>query len=317
MGQPAARLTDMHVCPMVTPGTPPIPHVGGPILPPCEVTVLTVGLPQARVGDMALCVGPPDTIALGSFTVIVGGKPAARMGDMCAHGGTIVMGAPTVLIGDAGGGGGGGGGGGAGVPGMTRQGMHETIKPAQGTDIAAAQVAANYNNAIKIEGDAAFQAQVKADLDAIAATPSGKKLLDDLDKSGKTITIKKTAGGNSVNGFTGDAMVKDGKPGAGSNSTVNYNPDRTSLGTADWETRPPAIGLAHELVHAQHASAGTIDTKREDNDHKPDPSDPTKTAQEMKEEVRTVGIPPHDAEPYSENRIRDEWTPKQPPRPYY
>ena len=99
MGMPAARLMDMHVCPMVTPGTPPIPHVGGPILPPCAPTVLTVKMPQARVGDMCTCVGPPDVIALGSFSVIVQGMPAARVGDMTAHGGSIVVGAPTVLIG--------------------------------------------------------------------------------------------------------------------------------------------------------------------------------------------------------------------------
>lgn len=99
MGMPAARITDMHVCPMVTPGVPPIPHVGGPILPPAAVTVLTGSLPQARVGDMAVCVGPPDVIALGSFTVIVMGQPAARIGDMTAHGGSIVAGFPTVLIG--------------------------------------------------------------------------------------------------------------------------------------------------------------------------------------------------------------------------
>lgn len=96
MGQPAARVTDMHVCPMVT-GV--VPHVGGPILPPCAITVITVGMPQARVGDMLVCVGPPDVIALGSFTVLVVGQPAARMGDLTAHGGTIVLGAPTVLIG--------------------------------------------------------------------------------------------------------------------------------------------------------------------------------------------------------------------------
>jgi uncharacterized Zn-binding protein involved in type VI secretion len=76
-----------------------VPHVGGPILPPAAVTVLTGALPQARVGDMCVCVGPPDTIALGSFTVLVGGMPAARMGDMTAHGGTVVLGLPTVLIG--------------------------------------------------------------------------------------------------------------------------------------------------------------------------------------------------------------------------
>lgn len=96
MGQPAARASDMHVCPMVT-GI--IPHVGGPILPPCCVTVLTGSLPQARVTDMATCVGPPDLIALGSFTVLVGSLPAARMGDLTAHGGSIVLGCFTVLIG--------------------------------------------------------------------------------------------------------------------------------------------------------------------------------------------------------------------------
>jgi uncharacterized Zn-binding protein involved in type VI secretion len=99
MPQPAARVTDMHVCPMVTPAVPPVPHVGGPILPPGAVTVLIGGLPAARVGDMAVCVGPPDVIAMGAFTVLIGGMPAARMGDMCAHGGTIVLGCPTVLIG--------------------------------------------------------------------------------------------------------------------------------------------------------------------------------------------------------------------------
>lgn len=99
MGQPAARVTDMHVCPMVTPGLPPIPHVGGPILPPAAVTVLTGMLPQARVGDMCVCVGPPDVIALGSFTVLVMSQPAARMGDVTAHGGSIILGLPTVLIG--------------------------------------------------------------------------------------------------------------------------------------------------------------------------------------------------------------------------
>jgi uncharacterized Zn-binding protein involved in type VI secretion len=97
--KPAARVGDMHVCPMVTPAVPPIPHVGGPILPPGGVTVLIGMMPAARVGDMAVCVGPPDTIAMGSMTVMISNMPAARMGDMCGHGGTIVVGCPTVLIG--------------------------------------------------------------------------------------------------------------------------------------------------------------------------------------------------------------------------
>jgi uncharacterized Zn-binding protein involved in type VI secretion len=100
MGKPAARISDMHVCPMVTPGVPPIPHVGGPILPPGCPTVLIGGIPAARVGDMATCVGPPDVIAPpGAPTVLIGGLPAARMGDMTVHGGSIVVGFPTVLIG--------------------------------------------------------------------------------------------------------------------------------------------------------------------------------------------------------------------------
>jgi uncharacterized Zn-binding protein involved in type VI secretion len=96
---PAARLTDMHVCPMVTPGVPPIPHVGGPISGPGAPTVLIGSLPAARIGDMAVCVGPPDSIVKGSATVLIASMPAARIGDTCAHGGSIVLGFPTVLIG--------------------------------------------------------------------------------------------------------------------------------------------------------------------------------------------------------------------------
>jgi len=97
---PAARLTDFHECPMETPGAPPIPHVGGPIAGPGEPTVLIGRLPAARVGDMALCVGPPDSIATGSATVMIGGMPAARQGDTTAHGGIIMLGEFTVQIGD-------------------------------------------------------------------------------------------------------------------------------------------------------------------------------------------------------------------------
>jgi len=96
---PAARLTDFHECPMQTPGVPPIPHVGGPITGPGAPTVLIGKLPAARVGDMAVCVGPPDAIVKGSATVLIEGMPAARMGDTTAHGGTILIGAPNVMIG--------------------------------------------------------------------------------------------------------------------------------------------------------------------------------------------------------------------------
>ena len=98
MSRPAARITDMHVCPMVTPGTPPVPHVGGPIVMGAP-TVLTGNMPQSRVTDTEVCVGPPDMIAMGSVTVLVTNLPAARIGDPSIHGGSIVSGFPTVLIG--------------------------------------------------------------------------------------------------------------------------------------------------------------------------------------------------------------------------
>lgn len=96
MTMPAARVTDMHVCPMVT-GV--VPHVGGPVLPPGAPTVLIGNLPAARVGDQCTCVGPPDPIVMGSTTVLISNMPAARLGSTTAHGGSIVMGCPTVLVG--------------------------------------------------------------------------------------------------------------------------------------------------------------------------------------------------------------------------
>lgn len=96
---PAARVTDLHTCPMVTPGPTPVPHVGGPVIGPGVSTVLIGGMPAAVVGDMCTCTGPPDTIVKGSSTVMLGGMPAVRMGDQTAHGGVIVKGASDVQIG--------------------------------------------------------------------------------------------------------------------------------------------------------------------------------------------------------------------------
>lgn len=101
---PAARFSDMHVCPLVT---GEVPHVGGPILTG-EPTVLVEFMPAARVSDTAVCVGPTDVIVKGSPTVFIGYQLAARLGDQTAHGGVIVMGCPTVLIGESGSGGFGG-----------------------------------------------------------------------------------------------------------------------------------------------------------------------------------------------------------------
>lgn len=96
MGQPCARVTDMHACPLFS---GPVPHVGGPILPPGGLPVLVGGMPCARATDMAVCVGPPDMIVKASMTVLVRSLPCARIGDLTAHGGSIVMGFPTVIVG--------------------------------------------------------------------------------------------------------------------------------------------------------------------------------------------------------------------------
>jgi uncharacterized Zn-binding protein involved in type VI secretion len=93
----AATIGSMHMCPLTNPG--PVPHVGGPIIGPGVPTVLIGGQPAAVLGDSCVCTGPPDTITKGSATVLIGGKPAARMGDLTAHGGSIIVGIPTVIIG--------------------------------------------------------------------------------------------------------------------------------------------------------------------------------------------------------------------------
>jgi len=95
----AARITDLHQCPMQIPGTPPIPHIGGPIIGPGVVNVLIGGNPAAIVGDLCTCIGPPATISSGSATVLINNMPAARVGDPTAHGGSISLGCPTVIIG--------------------------------------------------------------------------------------------------------------------------------------------------------------------------------------------------------------------------
>jgi uncharacterized Zn-binding protein involved in type VI secretion len=103
MFAPVARLTDMHLCPMQTPAVVPIPHVGGPVVGPGAMTVMAGGIPVAVQGDMAICVGPPDVLTMGSATVLAMGRPVVRVGDTTAHGGSVIVGLPTVMVGDSGG----------------------------------------------------------------------------------------------------------------------------------------------------------------------------------------------------------------------
>ena len=169
---PAARLTDMHVCPMVT---VLVPHVGGPIAGPGAPTVLTGKLPQARISDMLVCVGPPDVIAMGCPTVLAMKLPAARMGDITAHGGSIVLGFPTVLIGDGGGGGGGGGsgagGGGGGAGGVAGAAAGTATTPAltTGTDI---------GELVELNDGAAYQSPEAQALTNQQAAQNGTPFID-------------------------------------------------------------------------------------------------------------------------------------------
>ena len=168
---PAARVTDMHTCPMVT-GV--VPHVGGPILPPGHPVTLIGNLPAARVGDLATCTGPPDTIVKGSPTVLIGNMPAARMGDNTAHGGVIVLGHPTTLIGDAGSGGGGGGGGAAAAAGGGGPGA-AAAAPAAAGEAAPAGGAAAATTVAKATVGTALTAVKEA---ARAAAQTGKALCE-------------------------------------------------------------------------------------------------------------------------------------------
>ncbi|MBB5690654.1 hypothetical protein GXW77_09050 [Roseomonas alkaliterrae] len=211
---PAARVTDMHLCPMASPAVPPVPHVGGPILPPCAPTVLIGSLFSARILDMAMCVGPPDAIAQGAATVLVMNMPASRILDSTSHGGKIIMGCFTVLIG----------------------GKTATIK-------------------VDPNADPAFLAQLRAALAQIFSTPSGREWLRQMSETGREITILQ--GGPGAN-FATPANSADASNGTGTNTTVTWDPNTTSLGGYS-----PAVSncgsdviLFHEMVHGLHNAQG-------------------------------------------------------------
>ena len=190
---PASRVTDMHVCPMVT-GI--VPHVGGPVVGPGSPTVLIGGMPAAVMGDMCTCTGPPDTIILGSAGVLIGGKPAARMGDMTTHGGSIILGCFTVLIGEAGAGG--GGGGGAAAPKMDMGKVGAKTAAALANKKALEQAANDGNDNAERTDQNDFNAQFTlvdeaengiADVDYEIETNDGERHTGKTDSSGKTANL--------------------------------------------------------------------------------------------------------------------------------
>jgi uncharacterized Zn-binding protein involved in type VI secretion len=187
----AARLTDMHICPQIT---VLVPHVGGPIMAPGVPTVLIGGMPAAVMGDICTCVGPPDSIILGSSGVYIGGKPAARMGDMTAHGGTIMLGCFTVLIGETGAGGGGGGA----APQLALNKFPAKIAANLENKKALKEAAENGDDKAKKTNKEDLSAQFTlvdeaekgmADVDYEIETSDGERHTGKTDSSGKTATL--------------------------------------------------------------------------------------------------------------------------------
>ena len=249
MGLPAARLGDMHTCPMVDPG--PKPHVGGPIFIGAP-TVLIGSQPAARVGDTAACLGPPDSIVVGSFSVKIQGQPAARLNDTTAHGGVVVAGMSTVLIGTAVGG----------------SGFSVTMLP---------DGRVQFGKNIYINGDRDFQETVLEDLNTIATTsssdplraPGGRTTLENIDNGGHMVIISEVTG-NSGNSCNPGSMTNAQDSAVGSGSTVNYNTSREPPTAADpTVNRPADVGLHHELAHADHVSSGTVDLSPASNPNNP------------------------------------------------
>jgi len=291
-GQPAARVFDLHMCSMV-----PVPP-GLPIIPLTSLNVFIGGMPAARQTDRCACIGPPplpvDAIIFGSPTVHINSLPAARMGDPTAKGGAITTGFPTVLIGLAA----------VVAPGFPTV----AVGPVIMVQLPDGSFAAKVGDNMTIEGSPEFIQRVLQDLAIINATENGKSLIDSILSSPHPVTIRQTDPdkGNSVSGATMAGHLQNdgaGPPGPGSGSTVNYNPDRLQIkdGSEEWMRRPPAVGLAHELVHVEQAQNGTW------SDNKTDGVD--------NDELQAVGLPPFEDHPHTENKIRDQMN--LPQRPYY
>lgn len=270
MTLPAARVTDMHVCPMVTPGVPPVPHTGGPINPPCEPTVISGSLPQARVSDMATCVGPLDVIAQGAATVLVRGLPAARLSDSCVHGGTIVLGWPTVVIG-----------------GPTFSARPVTRR----FNLLTWSWEWDYGNSITITedpNDSTFQSRVLAALIRLDTIPNGHGMFDAIEGSGNEVTIipyVPPPGWGPFNAYAQPDNQTDAQtPGVGTDTTVAWDPDVHGFGppgtTPDSEQPGSDIILGHEMIHATHNATGTAGTGPTNAD-----------GIDVSEERNTVGLP--------------------------
>ena len=295
----AARVGDPHVCPIVTPGTPPVPHTGMPIMPPGHVNTLIGNMPAARVSDMAACVGPPDVIIAGAATVLINHLPAARLLDTTAHGGMISMGEPTVFI----------------------DGPQFVCPYAISYDNGGVQ----FGPKIRVVGSPAFQSAAMSDLVKLSATPSGSALLNSIETSNHSLTLRECGPGSDNANTTGSWSNPNLYNGTGTDAVVSYNPVQTPLynnGSA-WDNPQTAVILGHELTHGSHITHGNLSgdpTSGPTVPHDPTTGYPMTRAEE---ERRTVGlpadgthnIPDYTGEPFSENTVRNDLG--EPPRTSY
>jgi len=243
---PASRVLDMHLCPMFTPALPPVPHVGGPILPPAGIPVLISGMPAARISDMCVCVGPPDVIVSGAAAVLIRGLPAARLTSQCAHGGMVVMGSFTVLIGG---------------PTFTARPITRTF------NILKWEWEWHYGSAITISEDPTnpnYQMDVIAALVRLDSTPNMHAAFDALEASGNNINIipyVPPPGWGPFNAYCQPNNATNAANGTGTGSTVAWDPNVHGFGLPG--TTPPSsqpgsdVILAHEMIHGVHNATGT------------------------------------------------------------
>lgn len=303
--KPASRLGDMHTCPMATPGTPPVPHVGGPILPPCAPTVLTGGQPQARVSDMATCMGPPDVIAMGAATVLVQGLPAARIGDNTAHGGAIVVGLPTVLIGG---------------PTFTARPVQMVFRLRFGWPPWEWRM--TYGSGIEIRpdpNDPTYQSRALAALIRLDTTPTMRRAFDAVEASGHTVTIENYHPGPGDDPYNAYCTPHDNNalvPGKGSDSTVTWNPDVHGFGppgtTPDWQQPGSDVILGHEFIHATHNATGNHgDNWQGDdvavNEERNTVGLPAQTYNYPGHSYNGTALPDTTGQPYTENQLRQDY----------
>jgi len=186
--------------------------------------------------------------------------------------------------------------------------------------VVSSELAAMLGTTFQIEDLGPFVERVTADLQLIYNTPTGKTPLNSLHASGKCVTIAYAMGGNEVGEYDAPAerfFQEEGVPGAGTNCCIGYNPTLETIGNEPWATRPPAIALAHELIHAEQAAYGRMVRGRAQNGLSPTTPNPHQAPEADVRELEAVGVPPHNHYVVNENKIRSEWNPPQPVREYY